>query len=58
MSVDTAMYIQSERGERILISVRLDTLAQESVELEPELMPDDEIHGKMAMYFFILLLFL
>ena len=37
MSLDTAMYIQSEGGERILVSVRPDIPAQTNIETEPEL---------------------
>jgi hypothetical protein len=42
MSLDTAMYIQSEGGERILVPVRPDTPAQTNMETEPEPALDHE----------------
>ena len=42
MSVDTAMYIHSEGGERILVPVRPDVPAQTRVESNPEPEPDPE----------------
>jgi hypothetical protein len=39
-SQDTAMYIQSEGGERILVSVRPDVPAEAIVATEPETQPD------------------
>jgi hypothetical protein len=40
MSLDTAMYIQSEGGERILVPVRPDTPAQTNMQTEPEPGPE------------------
>src|SRR6266508_679155 len=43
MSVDTAMYIHSEGGERILVPVRPDVPAQTCVESNPEPEPDPDL---------------
>ena len=43
MSLDTAMYIQSEGGERILVPVRPDIPAQTNMETDPEPGPEPVI---------------
>ena len=42
LSLDTAMYIQSERGERILVPVRPDPLAQVNVDSDPNPNPNPD----------------
>lgn len=43
LSLDTAMYIQSEGEERILVPVRPDVQAQTNVQTDPELIPDSGV---------------
>jgi hypothetical protein len=41
-SLDTAMYVQSKGGERILVPVRLDDPAKEDVDTKPEPGPEPD----------------